>query len=791
MKRIAVLLFFVVLLAGTALAADPPTGQWHPEITERPRLLFGPGDLTELQDRVTREPYTTLMNRVLSRSNAGYNSTIPDPYNASREYGNANIAKAAAFVAWMENDADKADKAASIIEVMGVDFGSPLVPIEQDIHMAEALMNYCVAYDILAGTGLIDPTRLQGLADNIGTFVENLYRDFFDLLAIYQIFSFSNHSTKINSALAMAGMTLNEREDSNKWFNLGFCDNYHKMFDINITDGGAYVEGPYYGTYSADQHLPVFLMYDRLIGQDATLLRRGLCLIGPNCPWKEYDIINPLDHPKLREMSEWYVKLRMPHGGYGPVDDANIEGFFNGLLVGPWQDGMLAWDWIENPAFPMFAIHCGDLNVDMIAFYDDSVTITSPDEVDFGPNFIMPDAGQAVFRSGWEEADTWMMMIAENGLARKGGFGHEHPDNLSVSLYAREQYLLIDPGYIAWEHHLVVNKGRHHNLPSVDGRGPEGPGAINYFPGTDAFFVDGAVDSVVPFARGVSTYRNTDVNRVVFFPDSDYMIVVDELKSAEPHQFGVFWHGHAGGDSGYPFTLLADGGTWEREGAAVDVHVATNAGDLELATTVNIHGFSWMQQEEHTSLNASAENQTTHARFISVATPYEVTTEEPPLVWQSRGEGDIVSTLVLGGDLPIYTMARNFPALVSLDADDTESLDVTTDATTLLLSSDEYGSEGYVYAQGGMHLELSDVRTWSFGADESFWAEWTGEIWDLHFSPDGNIIRTPCVSEPGVVADPGVDYDYDDGWLTIWSDEEAWARVTFAWNDAPTTRLRR
>jgi len=776
MRKILAALLLCCLSISAGWAADPPTGPWHPEITQHPRLIFGPADLTLLQDRITRAPYITLMQRVRNLANAGYNAVIPDPYDAGREYTNANVAKSAAFVAWIDDDAAMADKAADIIEVMGVEFGSLLIPLQDDIHIAEALMGYSQAYDILAGTGLVDPTRLTGLEDRIAQLVVNLYHDYFDLFAFWQAFSNNNHSTKINSALAIAGMTLNQNADANKWFNLGMTETAHKLFDHMVTPDGADAEGPYYGTYSAVQHLPMFLAYDRLIGEDATLLSRGFCLTGPNCPWEEVEVTNPLDNPRLAAMSEWYVRIRMPDGGYAPIDDANIEGFFNGLLVGPWQDGLLAWDWLTNEREPLFANHCSDLNVELIAFFDDGVPLVTPDD-SIGRDFIVPDDGEAIFRSGWDATDSWMMFLAENDQARREGGGHEHADNLSVSLYARGEYLLIDPGYIRWEDHQVVRLGEHHNLPTVDGAGPPAPSALTQIGGVDAFIVDGLANDQAPFVRGMSTYGQADFDRVVFFPEHDYLVVVDDMLADQARTFGVLWHGQAGGASGYPFTLLADGGTWQRNDAAADVRVASNAGAVDLATKVNVHGFTWNQQEEHTSLDARAAQQAAHARFISVALPYTATAVEAPreLTWLNR-EG--VAAARIDGAEPLFVMAQNDPAHLTFTAADTGSAAVRTNMTTLLVSADSSAAAGFAYADGGHYFIFGEQRPWYVGPDRA-WVEWDGDSWTFDFPADGNFVATRCSQAPVIVGDDSVRWTLRGGLLRIWANEAASVTVTF------------
>lgn len=144
----------LLLLANVAHALPEPTGPWHPEITAYPRLFFSPGDVDELRDRVERQPYTTLMNRVRSRAAGGWSPTVPDTYDVNRENSNGDVAKCAAFTALIDENAAMAEKAASILEVLATDFGTwSYELVDDDIHIAEAMHGYVTAFDFLAGSG--------------------------------------------------------------------------------------------------------------------------------------------------------------------------------------------------------------------------------------------------------------------------------------------------------------------------------------------------------------------------------------------------------------------------------------------------------------------------------------------------------------------------------------------------------------------------------------------------------------------------------------------------------------
>lgn len=737
-------LVVAVLLCGVALAADPPTGPWHSEITERPRLIFGADDLPEILDRLTREPYITLMARVRSRANNGFDPTLPDPYNASREYSLSNIAKAAAFVAWVDDDVVMADKAAQVLEAMAPDFGdNPLVFIDSDIHIAEAVTGYCYAYDILAGTDLIDESRLAAIEELLGGMVAEWYHGYIDILASATLVHQNNHMTKVAAAFAAAGMTLNQREDANKWFNYGMTVLYDIWFNVQLTDGGAVAEGPYYAEYAAVNHLPVFLSYNRLAGEDATLLKRDVCLLGPNCSWSEYDIINPLDHPKSLAHHRWFLQARMPDGGSPPIDDAGRSGYFNGLVSAYYQDGLLAWEWLNNEWDPLFTTHCSELNVEAIGWYDDTTAATPPDD-DFGPSFILPGEGNAFFRSGWSSEDSWLMFLAEAEQPRRAGSGHEHPDNLSLAFYARGQYLLLDPGYIKWEEHEAVRRSEHHNEPTVDGEAaPNFSDLIGG--GVDAFITDGATDAFVPFVTGQSSWNETDITRTVFFPEEDYLIVVDDFVSDSSHTYGVLWHGQAGGNSGYIFVQNADGGSWLPEETEVDVHIASSLGATTATALTNIHSYIWGQQLEHTSLDTRAATTAEQARFVSIVLPCYSWEDVRPLDWLS---GDGYAAAWIGGDPDTFVLAQATHATRSFSAAETGSVALTTDAETLLLQADEAADTGDIYLGGSGYFQIGEKRLWGFLFTGRVLAHWEGDDWTFEFSEEGGQMYTVVAELP-------------------------------------------
>ena len=84
-----------------------------------------------------------------------------------------------------------------------------------------------------------------------------------------------------------------------------------------------------------------------------------------------------------------------------------------------------------------------------------------------GRSLVLPYAGQAFLRGGWETNAPWMCMDAG-----PFGFGHQHEDKLGVTLTAFGRPLLVEGGvytYDASEWRRYVLSSRAHNVVLVDG----------------------------------------------------------------------------------------------------------------------------------------------------------------------------------------------------------------------------------------------------------------------------------------------------------------------------------
>ena len=217
-----------------------------------------------------------------------------------------------------------------------------------------------------------------------------------------------------------------------------------------------------------------------------------------------------------------------------------------------------------------------DLTAHHLAYLDDSVTAAEPS----WKNHFLPDAGNAIFRSGWEEDARWLLLVAEHGAARKTL--HDHVDGTSFSLAAYGEYLLLDPGYYKPNEQdvSVTADADSHNVILIDGQGAPDKGLLTNFGDTDAFLENTLDGEKIAYAEARESYEKTTIERSLVFVRQRYFVVADRLstEATKPREHRWRVGGWAGYDIGGVFELLDGAGGavahWEREKAGVFVHLA-------------------------------------------------------------------------------------------------------------------------------------------------------------------------------------------------------------------------
>uniref|UniRef100_UPI0013E3F6F9 alginate lyase family protein n=1 Tax=Paenibacillus koleovorans TaxID=121608 RepID=UPI0013E3F6F9 len=143
----------------------------------------------------------------------------------------------------------------------------------------------------------------------------------------------------------------------------------------------------------------------------------------------------------------------------------------------------------------------------------------------------------AIMRTGWNDNDKYMYI--ENGDTDFAG-GHNHPDDLSLVMYAYGKRLIADPGVYTYDSPNTVGSWLRrtteaHNTVEVNNTKQSlGNHKLNKWITNDGFdFYDGQHDDYTPINH----------NRKVFFAKPGYWIVSDVMTgSSSANTYEQLWH---------------------------------------------------------------------------------------------------------------------------------------------------------------------------------------------------------------------------------------------------------
>ena len=595
----------LALCAGLALA---PVGVAAQTLASEvhPGLLFSAEDIPLLKKRIQREPYATWWRIVLQRARS-------TPATFADERAEVRYAKSLAFAWLMTDNAAFAERA--LVVMQGVAFPPRGGDLGEPHNEGEVVAQYAVAYDILHSYAAAnDPEVLQEMRAILGEEADRLWKGivigkvglgpFPVKIRLHETPHLDNWHIRAYGGLGLAAMALSEY-DSGEGTPQEWADRALEMvtssldFQIEGRDGG-YAEGPFYSRYAADVYLPYLF---------ALKNRTGLDLFADS---------------KIEKMHEWSLNLRLPNGRRPNIDDGHLDDFYGHYLAAVQANGGIhRWDW-ENNERGLYVRQFSEM--DAIALYDDSVLAQEPTH---GPSVFMPGAGDAVFRSDWSAAATYMLLRGENGTVREHGFAHEHPDGTSFVLYAGGEMLALDAGYINFDNHDKVNKGSNHNVVLVDGKGP--PRRVLPVVGTigdrnDAFIEGFFTSAAGDYAEVRAAYRGVELRRRVFFADRRYFFVADEIDAGRRHAYEWRLHGNGGGTSGGTYARTGNLARWTRDKVELLAFLPEQPGRVALESE-EIHSFDYRQERTHAVLRVQQEG--VDGRFLAVLYPRAIREARP------------------------------------------------------------------------------------------------------------------------------------------------------------------
>ena len=225
---------------------------------------------------------------------------------------------------------------------------------------------------------------------------------------------------------------------------------------------------------------------------------------------------------------------------------------------------------------------------------------------------------------------------------------HEHPDAGSFSVFAYGQRLALDPGYLTFTTHGLVNQPQDHNMVLVDGKGPKDPlaaslgwlGNLAGRPPTDGqSTVFGALDTDgVDRVSVVTRYGPAPItlSRNVQTLADRFVVVLDDVATADGTAHDLAWqlHGNGGGTSGGTFEPQPHGARWTIASGRLDAAFAATNANLTFANRIEEHEVPYTQLSTHVALEAKVRSAQT--RMLQVLVPSDATTAPPVITDRSR-----------------------------------------------------------------------------------------------------------------------------------------------------------
>ena len=660
--RFAALPLSLLVISATAVA-DPHWGPAELDLLARPRTLMRPGDAALVQSRLDREPYLQLLRSV--QAQADRNDPLDDS-SVSMEQRRFNTAKCAALLYTIDRFWDGSAavpfttpeerqamgrKAEAILLVLNIETRLTNINTSQlDIHVAQELHGYSVAYDLLAASDFpFGAGNREAIERRLWILAADLHDAYVRRFSGVAEGGNENHASKTAAGLGLAAIALNGVTEPADWpAELPFSgpaewialalERTDRVLAFGLTDlDGGYTEGAVYHGYSGINHWPFMRALHRYTdGQE-------LEADGVRFPdfWTD---------PWVVAQADWLLRIRVPDGTFPPHDDCTPDGTYMwGTLTELPHGAHYRWAW-EQCTRQYESGGSVEQATDSLVVFDDAVV---PEPPPWEPSQFLEHAGIAIFRSSWDADATFMAIQAEHGAAAgychrrwgqtmEGCGGHDHNDPGSFMLWRNGGWLALDAGYLGWDNHAKVNNDHNHNIVLVDGKGPKKSylkvpdfyvdenGELQTVPGKEGGYMpggDGVARLVRSFDHGSFGYAEVETSyfkqvpettirrRFVWYKPWDAFFITDRVEVTETDGQGartradlsVHLHGNGGGDTGGSFQLLdANGAEWiTPEGNGLRAYVASTYTEPVIAESTDLHDAGHWVEKIHATATAT------------------------------------------------------------------------------------------------------------------------------------------------------------------------------------------
>jgi hypothetical protein len=607
--------------------ADPSSAkEWHPELTEHPRLFFTADDIPELALRTeaVSGPWSVLFKRIKSIADQNLPSYKNGFYDPSVSSSLGTISEAAAFLGLILENEAYTQKALNALIMEFPDPSNVTAEQEYNLWESEALVPLCTAYDYLAGNAFVSAENLQKARANL---VKRLdYFRFITHNGTYLIFlslAHNNHAMKVFGAFGICALVLNDRKEAALDMSEAMTGLDYILNNFQSSADGGYAEGWSYLVFGSNSFVPFITAYHRW-AQGKTLPYFAVPDLQFDSPsaGKIVPVMDFADNEITKNIFHMALWSSQPDGLMPPTDDCNPVALQGAVVASFLDDPAFLWQWFKTQANFL----SGGMNTASFILYDGSEPPVMPSEK-LEDSAI--EAGFAIFRNSWQEDALYLVLQGEHEKMRLHGLGHEHPDELSFILWAYGQPLILDPGYISWALHSKVNKPSDHNTILVDGKGS--PVIASTIFGADAYLSEMAQKGSAASVYVTTNYENVNFKRRVVRIKQEFFITEDRIEASKKHTYSFLLNGYGGGDvPDSSFQMQSSCAQWNGKNAGVKACILPVTGTGVYSSSLEEHSTAWNKWQMHERLKVEAE-MNSPSGFLSVIFPFKAGENAPEI----------------------------------------------------------------------------------------------------------------------------------------------------------------